>query len=272
MKTSNKIIAFCCLFVLASCSLVELDVQKDYKYEKSALDPRINKTARQYLLDRGKNPVIPNDTVFKWMQLGLEYAGIDLAEYEKPGRTFILLSNNSIRVRNAGTGAITAGMWFTFPIMDKNPDGSQKFAADGITPVSRAAVRWNEYPKEDVKNYFLSLIIAADYGFSNADILNTSMPTLLPAGSKASTASRLGYFVAGTVPNYDTFGNRILSFTDFKTPGNGFDPEGKINMKIVNGDYSPLNVNDLTTVSTSGIVATNGQVHVCSTVVYPWRY
>src|SRR5690242_5761474 len=71
-------------------------LQKDYQYKKSVLDPNINTTAKQFLLARGTAGV-NGDTVFKWMQMGIEYAGIDLTEYEKPNRTYIFLHNNAVR-------------------------------------------------------------------------------------------------------------------------------------------------------------------------------
>lgn len=257
--------------LLSGCSMFGLDLQEDYPYEKSILDPHINKTAREYLEERGKNPVVANDTVFKWMQLGLEYAELNLNEFEQSGRSFILLSNNAVRVRNATTGAITAGMWFDFPVIEKNPDGSIRFAADGVTPVSRPANKWSDYSKETVRNYFLYLIFQGEFGFSNALLENTSFQTLLPAGSVATRESRLGYAVATTSPNLNPSGARVFTY-NYGAGGNGFDPEGKINMKILNSDYSPLQVNDQTNVSTAGIIALNGTVHVCSTTVYPWRY
>jgi len=257
--------------LLSSCSMFGLDLQEDYPYEKSVLDPHIDKTARQYLEERGKNPVVANDTIFKWMQLGLEYAELNLSEYEQSGRSFILLSNNAIRVRNVNTGAITAGMWFDFPVIEKNQDGSIRFAADGVTPVSRPANKWSDYSKATVRNYFLYLIFQGDFGFSNAKLDNTTFQTLLPAGAVATKESRLGYVVTSTSPVLSPSGGKVLTY-NYVSGGSGFDPEGKINMKILNSDYSPLQVNDLTAVSTAGIIALNGTVHVCSTTVYPWRY
>src|SRR5438067_10129421 len=72
-------------------------LQKDYKYNAFTLDPNINMTAKDFLLSRGTAGV-GSDTIFKWMQLGIEYAGIDLAEYEKPERTYIFLHNTAIRI------------------------------------------------------------------------------------------------------------------------------------------------------------------------------
>ncbi|MGF1925233.1 MAG: hypothetical protein ACQUHE_13735, partial [Bacteroidia bacterium] len=213
----------CFSLFLSSCSLFDMDIQEDYKYEKSTLDARINKSARQYLLDRGKNPIVPNDTIFKWMELGLEYAEIDLAEFDKPGRTFILLKNEAIRVRPAN-GIPTSGMWFTFGITSKNPDGTLKLKADG-TPDVVPARKWSDYSKADVRNYFLSLIATETYNFDNAKTENTTLPTLLPAGASASDQSLLGYYAAGTVPNLNVAGDRNLSRENIQTPGKiyGFD-------------------------------------------------
>ncbi|MDB5012184.1 MAG: hypothetical protein JWQ25_386 [Daejeonella sp.] len=291
MKKINIILAslFCLSISITACSLVGLDLQEDYDYKKSTLDPHINMTARAYLEKRGKNPVVANDTIFKWMQLGLEYAGIDLAEYEKPGRTYVFLSNGAIRVLPTTTtnGVVkttsnipTAGMWFTFPLMVKNPDGTLKTAGTPAVPVTALPTKWSDYDKEDVKNYFLSLIAEGDYGFDNGQTANTTLKTLLPEGAKATNKTRLGYYVAGTTPNYNLTGGRIFTI-DYAAGGNGFDPESKINFKIVNGDYSPIQVNDYNTLTTSGIVATNGQIHVfaptgaVTTAIYsffPFRY
>lgn len=254
--------------VSSSCSMFGLDVQKDYKYEAITLDPHINISAKEYLLKRGKNPAVANDTVFKWMQLGLEYAGINLEEYEKPGRTFVFLNNNAIRIRNANTGAITGGMWFDLPIMEKNPDGSLKFN-NGV-PVTRVATKWSDYSVETVRNYFLYLIALGDYNFDNAKLENTSFETLLGTGKVATTESRLGYLVVNSEPQPGT--SRTLTYDYLTGTGKGFDQEGKINFRMLNSDYSPLQVNSFTTLATSGIVATNGKIHVSATTVYPSRY
>ena len=270
MKKINILLTGLFLMALSSsCSMFGLDLQENYDYKKKTLDPHINISARAYLEQRGKAAVIASDTVFKWMQLGLEYAGINLSEYEQSGRTFLFLSNNAIRVRNASTGAITAGMWFDFPIYEKNPDGTQILLPDG-SPKTHPATSWKEYPVEDVKNYFLYLILKGDYGFNNATTTNATLETLLPPGSIASNKSKLGYYLAGTTPNLSPTGARIMTLSS--TPQNGFDPEGKINMALVNNQDAPLRINNATNCNSSGIIATNGQIHAAATTVYPFRF
>lgn len=243
---------------LTSCSLVGLDLQKDYVYEKKELDPHLNKTARQYLEDRGKNPVKTNDTVFKWMQLGIEYAGINLDEYEKPGRTFIFLHNDAIRVLDKGN--VTKGLWFDLP---------KVVSVDPVTGIitTKPATKWEDYSKETVKNYFLYLILQGDYGFNNALPENSTLQTLLPAGTVASKESLLGYIVSKSTPPKDN----VIRHTSV-AGGNGFDPEGKINMKIVYKDGTPLRINDLVDNRSAGQIATNGQVHVYASTIWPFRY
>ncbi len=265
-----------------------LDIQEDYDYKKSVLDPHINKSARQYLEERGKNPLIPGDTIFKFMQLGLEYAGINLDEFEKPGRTFIFLGNGAIRVLPTKTvaGAVvvssivpTGGMWFTFPITQRNGDGTLKLTSAGAVE-TKPATRWEEYSRADVRKYFLSLIALGDFGFHNAQVTNTGLQTLLPSNMSASDSSRLGLLIVNIDQEFNDVGARVPAYVTAREPGvnYGFDQEGKINLKILNGDYSPLQVNDYNTLTTSGIIATNGKIHVYSPTgttpvpLFPSRY
>src|SRR6188508_2026298 len=92
-------------------------LQKDYDYNAWTLDPNINMTAKKFMTSRGVDGV-GSDTIFKWMQLGIEYAGIDMAEYEKAGRTYIFLHNSAIRTTTgSGTSQKTnGGFFFDYPI------------------------------------------------------------------------------------------------------------------------------------------------------------
>lgn len=226
-----------------ACTLFDMDLQKQYDYKPVTLDPHINISARKFLENRSYGDIDPKDTIFKWMRKGLEYAEIDLAEYEKPGRTFIFLHNDAVRVRNATSGVITAGLWFNFPIVT---------SLDPITnvPVTRPANKWEDYPKQDVKNYFLYLIAQGEYNFADLNADNKAVPTLLPPNQVASQVSLLGY----------------------SNDNKGFDQEGKMNLKLVNNnDMAPIQINDRTNDRSGGYIATNGIVHVFGATVYPYR-
>jgi hypothetical protein len=262
-----------CASILGSCKVGGLELQENYEYKPGkTVNPNLNKSALQYLRDRGKTPLIANDTVFKYMQLGLEYAGIDPAEYEKAGRTFIFLSNNAIRQFPVGNTA-GSGFWYTFPILEKNPDGTQKYATDGVTPVTHPATSWNEYSPATVRNYFLYLIGQGDLGFNNLNNVNQSLTSILPVGTVAGKESTLGYLVVNAQPALNTSGARTLVFDySANNTGKGFDLESKFNLKQTNTDFSPMVLNDANNVTTGGLIATNGQIHVMSTTAVPSRY
>src|SRR5258706_11247156 len=150
-------------------------LQKDYKYNAWTLDPHINMTAKEFLLSRGTAGV-GADTIFKWMQLGIEYAGIDMAEYEKTRRTYIFLHNSAIRT-TSGSGAtlkVTGGFFFDFPIIGRDAVGNAlPSISNPGTDSLRPALQWNEYPQQLVKNYFLYLILQGEYSFENLTVENT---------------------------------------------------------------------------------------------------
>jgi hypothetical protein len=238
-----------------SCKkLLGLKKQTDYDYEHRTADAHIYKTARQFLNDRANgSPENVNDTVFRWMKMGLDYAGIDLAEYEKPGRTFIFLHNDAIKVWNATTKKVTGGFFFTFPIVDKDANGNP--IVDPVTSAIKThpAEKWSDYSKETVKNYFLYLIGEGEFNFEQLNNLNQTVQSLMPAGMVATNESILGY----------------LTLSD---GSKGLDIEGKFNLKILNGsDQAPIVFNDKTNDRSAGYIADNGIVHVFGATVVPFR-
>jgi hypothetical protein len=238
-------------------------MQKDYDYTQTPLDPNINKTAKEYLQSRADG----TDTIFRWMKKGIEYAGLDWAEYEKPDRSYIFLHNNAIRVLTSGK--TTAGFFFDYPILAKDAMGNQLLGINGLDS-TRPALQWEEYSQETVKNYLLSLIIKGKYTFENLKVPNTTVETLLPPGTVAGNDSRLSWVIVKTEPNPDP--TSIGSIYLDKANGKGFDPEGKMNLKIVNNSNSPLRINDRIDARTAGIIGTNGPIHVFDKTIHPFRY
>ena len=268
--------SFILLAVLAMPGCYKL--QKDYQYHAYTLDPNINMTAKDFMNSRGKAGVAA-DTIFKLMQLGIEYAGIDMAEYEKTGRTFIFLHNNSIRT-TTGTGAatkVTGGFFFDYPVVGKDASGNVlKSVIDPTQDSLRAAFQWNEYPQQFVKNYFLYLILQGEYSFENLGVTNTSIQTLLPPGTVAARGdSKLSWVVTKTTPNPDPASATLITFIP-NGGGTGFDPEGKMNLTLrsVSGSPqdAPLTVNDRVPDRSAGYFATNGKIHVFDKTIPPFRY
>ena len=269
LNIKSLLIFFALALALSGC----YKLQKDYNYVKQTLDPHINMTAKSFMDSRGKNGV-GADTVFKLMQLGIEYAGIDMAEYEKPGRTFIFMHNNAIRT-TSGSGAtlkVTGGFFFDYPIVAKDASGNViKSILNPAVDSTRPAFQWNEYSKETVKNYLLYFIINGEYGFDNLGPNNTPVQTLLTAGTVASrTDSKLGWVVTQTSPNPDL--TAIANITFNSATGTGFDPEAKMNLKLAKTQDAPIVLNDRVNDRTAGYIATNGQIHVYGNSLPPFRY
>ena len=251
-------------------------LQKDYVYKKSVLDPHINMTAKEFLLSRGTAGA-GSDTVFKWMQMGIEYAGIDLSEYEKQDRTYIFLHNNAIKAWDNTKKVVTGGFFFDYPIYGRDASGNIiKSKIDPTQDSTRPAQTWNEYPKEMVKNYFLYLILQGDYTFENLKVADSSIQTLLPPNTVAdpNQISKLGRAVVKSAPNPDPQFATTIYF--LSSGGAGFDPEGKINLSLSidpsQRENAPLMVNDRTPDRTAGYWANNGKVHVYDKTVHPFRY
>lgn len=253
-------------------------LQKGYEYNAFTLDPKINISAKEFMNSRGKAGV-GADTIFKWMQLGIEYAGIDTAEYQKTGRTFIFLHNNAIRT-TTGSGAtlkVTAGFFFDYPVVAKDASGNiLKSIIDPTQDSLRIPFQWNEYPQQFVKNYFLYLILNGEYSFENLGATNTTVQTLLPAGTVAGRGdSKLSWVVTKTSPNPDPASAANITFIP-NGGGTGFDPEGKMNLTLrsISGSPqdAPLTINDRVVDRSAGYFATNGKVHVYDKTIPPFRY
>ena len=264
-----------CFILLAAISLSGCyKLQKDYQYNGYSLDPHINISAKDFLLSRGTAGV-GSDTIFKWMQLGLEYSGIDFAEFEKPGRTFIFLHNSAIRT-TSGSGSslkVTGGFFFDYPVVAKDVNGNIiKSIIDPTLDSLRPAFQWSEYPQAFVKNYFLYLILQGEYTFENLTVSNTSIQTLLPANTVAARGdSKLSWVVTKSAPNPDaTLAANITLIPN--GGGSGFDPEGKINLKLVNTQDAPIMINDRVNDRSAGYFTTNGKVHVYDKTIGPFRY
>lgn len=267
-KFSIKIL--CSLIVLVTILPACYKLQKDYNYVKVTLDPHYNMTAKQYLFSRDTFAAgVINDTILRLMRKGIEYAGIDWSEYEKPNRTYIFLHNNAIRVLTSGK--VTGGFFFDYPIFPKDVNGNPipSIAFPGTDSV-RAATQWSDYSVTTVRNYLLYLIGQGQYTFENLSVTNSSIQTLLPPNTIAGNDSRLSWVITKTTPNPDPASASSIAFSN--VGGTGFDPEGKFNLRLVNNQNAPININDRTDDRTAGILSNNGPVHIYDKTVHPFRY
>jgi hypothetical protein len=220
----NKLIV--ATFIVASFSLGGCyKMQTDYNRDPHPIDPHINKTALQYLNDRANGAAAPNDTLFRFMWQGIQYAGIDTNIYNQTGKTFIFLHNDAIK-RLSGT-VIQPDCFFGANLVN-----------------GKAATKWSDYPKDFVKNYLLYLVLDDVYDhYTLPPTSNVTANTQAPAGSLSSMPA--GVTRSTFTPN----DNSILKIKVLNSsPSN-------------TSDY-PIVLNDVLNVRTSSILATNGSIHV----------
>jgi hypothetical protein len=150
---------------MASCKkLAGLDLQKDTDHETSVLDPKINKTAWQYLKERSVSNA--TDTIFKRMYEAIVYSGIDSALYQQPNQTFIFLHNDAV-FRTAAPTA-TDCYWGRYKVNNA------------------VAKSWSQYTPQQVKNWLMYLILKGEYSYENLGPENVQVKTLLPEGTDAA--------------------------------------------------------------------------------------
>lgn len=252
-------------------------LQKDYDYKPQEIDPHYDITVKQFIQQKG-TAAANNDTSLKWMQKAIEYSGMDWAEYEKPGRTFILWHNDA--VRRLTSGKVTAGFFFDYQVVVKDAMGVPiKSILIPTVDSTRPANDWTDYSKTTVKNLLLYMIVEGEFGFDNLPITNIAAKTMLPVGTKADPQeSRLGWVVTKLTPNPDN--SLAALYTLAPGLGTGFDPESKMNLRIGNTDVSPIIINDRMVDRTAGFFFTNGRAHVFvstasgvpTTGIHPFRY
>jgi hypothetical protein len=109
------------------------------------------------------------DTIFNLMIKGLAYAGIDPAEYQQQGRTFLFLTNNAI-YRKQTNGTI---------------DPNCVWAKMKVKATGKVATKWQDYTPEEVRNLFLyHIIVDGAYSYDNLTANNLQTMTMLESDNK----------------------------------------------------------------------------------------
>ena len=224
-------LSFCMVgLVFTGCKkLVGLPLQENQDHIVSTLDPHINMSAWDFLKSRALGTSSFKDSILYRMYQGILYSGIDTAEYTKPGRTFILMHNDAVFRRTGTPPTTTTDCYFG------------KYRYNGA-----AATKWEDYNKDSVKNYLLSLIVQGEHTFENTFPDPKFEKTLRPPGTDP------------------------------------LNPEGIIAFRVINDRDSRFRINDfpgsavptpnLATpgiqARTAGILSTNGPVHVIDRVLF----
>lgn len=227
-------LAAAAIAVLASgCTLFGLKKQTDNNRSTNidTIDAHLNMTAWAYIKSRGLQSHTKADTPLALLQRAILYSGIDTNEYIKPNRTYICPNAASCKLVYAGF----------------------------FTSAGKAAARWQDYSKADVKNYLMYLILDQQYTHYNMPYNNVTAQSLAPAGTYTTQPTGFRVVIPGSSP---------ATFT----------PNATSNMLIrvlnaSNGNTSdyPIFINDNNYVTTSDLLATNGVVDVVATLISPSR-
>lgn len=162
------IMVFC--FFESCKKLVGLDLQENVAHPTYTIDPRINKTAWQFIKERSSG--IP-DSICYQMYRGIIYSGIDTSEYTKTGRTFIVLHNDAV-IRIA-SNKVTTDCYFGKYLVNNKP-----------------ATRWEDYTPAQVKTFLQYLILQGDYNYFFGSQINPSAIALNAIADTATTLLPIG--------------------------------------------------------------------------------
>lgn len=201
-----------------------LPLQENVEHHVSTIDPHIKMSAWDFLKSRALGTSDFKDSVFYRMYQGIVYSGIDTLEYTKSGRTFIFLHNDAV-LRKSGNTTTTDSYFGRYKVNNA------------------VATKWENYPKEQVKNYLLSLIANGEYSFENVGVDVVYTTTLMPLG-------------------YDSL--NVESLITFNV-GNDSDSRFKINGFAGSASTAGIQAR------TAGILSTNGPIHVVDRVVYYFK-
>ncbi|ULT23107.1 hypothetical protein KUH03_28290 [Sphingobacterium sp. E70] len=195
-----------------------MELQENYDYEHKTLDPNIGISAKKFLENRSYGtPKIQQILPSSGCALVWNTRVLILTNWKRQIEHLFFCTMMPLRSgmrRQKGNG------WtlFEFPIVT-GVDGTGK-------PLTKPATKWENYSREDVRNYFLYLILQGKYNFADLSITNVKVKTLLPANTVASKGSLLGYL----------------------NEGKGFDQGGAMYLKLVNNnDLAPIQINNKTT-------------------------
>ncbi len=129
--------------IITGCNLFGLELQENYKYDSSTFDPKVDKTVLEYMKS--------DPALFSSMLEAIKWAEME-EEYNKPNRTYILLTNRALMDEEY------------LPTNPKIPLGSY-FACNKISnpvynpldvntgPATIVPDNWKAYPKEKVKAF-----------------------------------------------------------------------------------------------------------------------
>jgi len=210
-----------CTAVISSCTLFGLKKQTDFNRVTNVdtIDAHLYKTAWAYIKARSYATSVARDTIFRRMYDAIIYSGIDTNEYIKPGRTYILINNNSVKALFASV----------------------------FTSANKAGKKWQDYSAADVKTYLQYLILQGQYSHFSLPTTPFFAKTLAPAGAYTTNPTGFNFRSPGVTTYFPNPESTMAIWVLPSSPGNQSDYP-----LVINGSANYVYTSDL--MPTNGVI------------------
>lgn len=141
-----------CLVALTSCNLFGYDLQEDYKYKGSSIDPQTNKTVLDFMNSR--------KDIFSSMLKAIEYSGLDTL-YTKNNNTYLLLTNKAL-------ADLTNGYSYFYKNKVKDPADATKLIYGS---------KWSDYDTTKVREFLKYHVVKGTYNYAQLTATRVWAPT-----------------------------------------------------------------------------------------------
>lgn len=160
------------LALLTGCEIAGLELQKDFKFDASIRDSRINMNALEFMKSR--------TDLFSSMIEAVNYTGMS-EEYTKPGRTFLLLTNRALSDETyVPSGTNVMGSYFA---SNKVPNPAYNPADPSKGPQFLTPDTWEVYPVEKVREFLRYHTLSEEVTYRNAKAFPTFYESLAYKGA-----------------------------------------------------------------------------------------
>ena len=160
------------LALLTGCEIAGLKLQKDFDFDSSIRDPRINLNALEFMKSR--------TDLFSSLIEAVNYTGMT-EEFTKPGRTFLLLTNRALADDTyVPSGTNVMGSYFA---SYKVPNPAYDPADPTKGPQMLTPDNWEVYPVETIKEFLRYHIIKEEVTYRNAKAFPTFYESLAYKGA-----------------------------------------------------------------------------------------
>lgn len=164
------------LTFFTGCEIAGLGIQKDFEFDASIRDSKINMNALEFMQSRAD--------LFSSMIEAVDYAGLS-DEYTKPDRTFLLLTNRALSDETyTPSGSNVMGSYFA---SNKVPNPGYDPADPTKGPQLLTPDTWDVYPVETVREFLKYHTLKESVSYRNAKAFPTFYESIAYKGAGDTT-------------------------------------------------------------------------------------